>query len=266
MHKFTTHRDAKIIRAPRQCTQAFLFVFLSLKKLTAGNHKNRDCFYKFTPYWNLNIWATVRRLCFYCFCCTAEKKPAEASRRRTASKSRIRDKLPPSISIISARSNPNISVWDPKNTNRSIYKPLILQQTSVSPLRWMDPEMDPTKPENDSQSKSREQTVQTSDSQPRYNPSITFHSLRNDLLMTPRGALITPIQARVSRDTSDGNVISRAQSPCDSLTHIIRSSLCSEFNADTSYICEHTHTHTATAWLRATFRTEVSQTWREDAV
>lgn len=108
----------------------------------------------------------------------------------------------------------------------------------------MDPEMDPTKPENDSQSKSREQTVQTSDSQPRYNPSITFHSLRNDLLMTPRGALITPIQARVSRDTSDGNVISRAQSPCDSLTHIIRSSLCSEFNADTSYICEHTHAHT----------------------
>ena len=108
----------------------------------------------------------------------------------------------------------------------------------------MDPEMDPTKPENDSQSESREQTVQTSDSQPRYNPSITFHGLKNDLPMTPHGALITPIQARVSRDRSDGNVISRAQSPCESLTHIIRSSLCSELNTDTSYICEHTHTHT----------------------
>lgn len=29
VHKFTTHQDAKIIRAPRQCTQAFLCVFLS---------------------------------------------------------------------------------------------------------------------------------------------------------------------------------------------------------------------------------------------
>ena len=37
--------------------------------------------------------------------------------------------------------------------------------------------MDPTKPENDSHSKSGEQTVQTSDSQPLYNPSITFHNL-----------------------------------------------------------------------------------------
>lgn len=66
----------------------------------------------------------------------------------------------------------------PKNTYRGIYKPVILEQTSVSPLRWMDPEMDPTKPENDSQSKNREQTVQTSDSQPLYNLSITFHSLQ----------------------------------------------------------------------------------------